>query len=622
VARRGHGAGRSFHSFPLILAVALVVCSAGASFATPAAANDPIDAGGVQLIGPRTVVVRDLPAARAEGLSQNARQRRPMPDQAPFQVNGDLPAASNSSDSSFSAQPASPPALSGAGFEGLDNSNNSALVGFTVTPPDPQLAVGPSHVFEMVNVIGRIYARSGAVLQTFTLRSFFGVAAGYSDTDPKVLYDSLSGRWFASYVSYIDQPGSVNDKARLHLAISQTSDPTGAWNVYFISYSQLIPDYEAIGVTTDKLTVSSNVFDIDTPNYFGVDTQVIEKADVIAGLPGASVRLTSLPRRADRFTVRPAHTLTSGSDQYLTTRANGTTLTIIKITGTPDAGNVVEASATNRTMLAQNTPPASVALGGNIDSGDSRLLDAVWRDGRLWTSASAACVPSGDSTTRSCAHVIEVDTSVTPPTIAQDIMFGASGQYFSWPAVRTDSLADLYVSLTHTNSTIFAEARATGRLATDPANTMAGSILLRAGDIAHDSSRWGDYLGAAVDPAFPRCVWLVGEYAKNTAGFNWGTFITRTSYSLGCDADSDGWSDGAEASIGTNPALACGVDAWPADINNDGLSDIFDIVYLTNNFAVSVPPAPSRQDIAPDPPDAMVDIFDISKMASFFAQHC
>ncbi len=98
MARRGHGAGRSFHSFPLILAVALVVCSAGASFATPAAANDPIDAGGVQLIGPRTVIVRDLPAARAEGLSQNARQRRPMPDQAPFQVNGDLPAASNASD--------------------------------------------------------------------------------------------------------------------------------------------------------------------------------------------------------------------------------------------------------------------------------------------------------------------------------------------------------------------------------------------------------------------------------------------------------------------------------------------------------------------------------------------
>ena len=545
-----------------------------------------------------------------------------MPDQAPFQVNGDRPAVSNASDSSFSAQPASPPALSGAGFEGLDNSNNSALAGVTVTPPDPQVAVGPAQVFEMVNIIGRIYSRAGGTVQTFTLASFFGVPAGYSDTDPKVLYDSLSGRWFASYVSYIDQPGSVNDKARLHLAISQTSDPTGAWNVYFISYSQLIPDYEAIGVTTDKLTVASNVFDIDTPNYFGVDTQVIEKADVIAGLPGASVRLTSLPRRADRFTVRPAQTLSPGSDQYSTIRANATTLTIIKITGTPAAGNVVEAAATNGTMLAQNAPPDSAALGGNIDSGDSRLLDAMWRNGRLWTSASAACVPSGDSTTRSCAHVIEVDTTATPPSVLQDIMFGASGQYFSWPALRTDASDDLYVSLTHTNSTIFPEARTTGRPATDPPNTMSGSTVLRVGDVAHDSSRWGDYLGAAVDPIFPMCVWLVGEYAKNTAGFNWGTFLARTSYTSGCDADSDGWTDGAEATIGTNPALACGTDAWPADINNDGFSDGTDITIVAGSFGKAVPPAPARHDVAPQVPDGFVDGTDITFLAGHFGKGC
>ena len=622
MTKRGHRAGRSSRSFPLILAAVLIVCSAGASFATPAAANDPIDAGRVQLNGPRTVVVRDLPAARAEGLSQDARQPRPMPDQAPFQVSGDLPAASNASDSSFSAQPSSPPALSGAGFEGLDNSDNSAFAGVTVTPPDPQVAVGPAHVFEMVNIIGRIYTRTGTPLQTFTLKSFFGVPANYKDTDPKVIYDSLSNRWFASYVSLIDLPGSNNDAARLHLAISQTSDPTAAWTTYFISYTQVFPDYEAIGVTTDKLTVSSNIFDIDGPFYFGAETLVIEKADVIAGLPAGSVGLFAFPRRTDRFTVRPAHTLTSGSDQYLTTRADGTTLTIIKITGTPDAGNVVEASATNRTMLAQNAPPDSAALGGNIDSGDSRLLDAMWRNGRLWTSASAACIPSGDSTTRSCAHVIEVDTTATPPTIAQDIMFGANGQYFSWPALRTDALGDLYVSLTHTNSTIFAEARATGRLATDPPNTMTGSLLLRAGDVAHDSSRWGDYLAAAVDPALPRCVWLVGEYAKNTLGWNWGTFIARTSYSLGCDADNDGWSDGAEITIGTNPALACGTDANPGDINNDGFWDISDISAIAASFGKAVPPAPPRHDIAPDPPDGFVDITDIVRLGSLFGGSC
>ena len=108
-------------------------------------------------------------------------------------------------------------------------------------------------------------------------------------------------------------------------------------------------------------------------------------------------------------------------------------------------------------------------------------------------------------------------------------------------------------------------------------------------------------------------LWLNGVRRRKVIPF----FSART----GCSA-CDGWSDGAEASIGTNPALACGTDAWPADITNDGLSDIFDIVRLTNDFAESVPPALARHDIAPDPTDGLVDIFDISRLTAFFGTSC
>jgi hypothetical protein len=581
---------------------------------------------GMQLEGPARTVVRELPPA-AEGVGGGQGQGRSAvrgPRSSPQSSLANQSAGPRANAHDRSAGPAAAPGLSGSGFEGLDNNDNAGTVGFTLTPPDPQVAVGPNHVFEMVNVIGRISTRAGGSVQTFALRSFFGLPAGYSDTDPRVFYDALSNRWFASYASYLDLAGSTNDKGRLHLAISQTDDPTGAWNVYFLSYNMVLPDYEAIGVTTDKLTVSSNIFDVDSNAYFGVETLVFEKADVMAGLPGASVRLVAFPRRTDRFTVRPAQSLSAGADQFLVARdlSVATTLTVIKITGTPAAGNVTEAYASNRTMLAQNAPPSSSALGGNIDSGDSRLLDAMWRNGRLWTSASAACVPAGDSITRSCAHLIEVDTAPTPPDVLQDIMFGETAQYYSWPALRTDASGDLYVSLTHTNSSIFAEARATGRLASDPPNTLNGTTLLRAGDVSHNSSRWGDYLGVAVDPKFPECAWLVGEYAKNTVSYRWGTFIARTSYSAGCDGDSDGWSDGAEGTIGTNAALACGSNAWPPDITNNGFVDISDIVLLTGNFGASVPPAPARYNIAPEPPDGFVDVTDISRMTGLFGQSC
>ena len=88
------------------------------------------------------------------------------------------------------------------------------------------------------------------------------------------------------------------------------------------------------------------------------------------------------------------------------------------------------------------------------------------------------------------------------------------------------------------------------------------------------------------------------------------------------DFDRDFFSDRVEYFAGTNRGAKCGVDAWPADINNDRFSDIFDITLMANSFAQTVPPAPARRNIAPDPPDNVVDIFDIVRLANFFSKPC
>jgi hypothetical protein len=93
------------------------------------------------------------------------------------------------------------------------------------------------------------------------------------------------------------------------------------------------------------------------------------------------------------------------------------------------------------------------------------------------------------------------------------------------------------------------------------------------------------------------------------------------------DCDNDGWKDGAEANfIGTDPLDGCpdnpSDNAWPADINNDGVSDITDVVLVGSNFGKAVPPAPARHDVAPDPPDGVVDITDIVRVGSLFGKAC
>ena len=88
------------------------------------------------------------------------------------------------------------------------------------------------------------------------------------------------------------------------------------------------------------------------------------------------------------------------------------------------------------------------------------------------------------------------------------------------------------------------------------------------------------------------------------------------------DDDNDGFSDAVETAVGTNPLIRCGTNAWPADINNDTFSDIADISALTGVFGQSVPPAPARYNVAPDPPDTFVDITDVSRLTGLFGQRC
>ncbi len=111
------------------------------------------------LAGPRQVVVRDLPAVAgtATGQAQEVLAPRRFP---PEWAAGPLfPApAANAVDPAFSAESESntPPTVSTTAFDGLDNDDNGEITGFIVRPPDPQLAVGPDHVFEMINIVGRI----------------------------------------------------------------------------------------------------------------------------------------------------------------------------------------------------------------------------------------------------------------------------------------------------------------------------------------------------------------------------------------------------------------------------------------------------------------------------------
>src|SRR5207249_8371930 len=131
-----------------------------------------------------------------------------------------------------------------------------------------------THVVQMVNVVGRIWT-NGSAGAAFQLNAFF-LAGAHFTSDPWVLFDQESGRWFAGI---FDVTRGAED-----LAVSTTGNPTGSWFIYQPTYGNC-PDQAKGGIDTNVLALGFNVFSgIGCPGGFlGAGIQVLNKAEMVAG---------------------------------------------------------------------------------------------------------------------------------------------------------------------------------------------------------------------------------------------------------------------------------------------------------------------------------------------------
>jgi hypothetical protein len=402
-------------------------------------------------------------------------------------------------------------------------------------PPDTQVAVGPNYVGEAVNETLTVWTRGGALAGGADLNGFFSIptGAGYFFSDPRIVYDNAPGRWFLSGMAVNPALADSN----IYLAVSANADPTGSWLIYQLaSGTGVIGDQPKIGVSDDKLVISWN--DFNSSNIFqGQQTWVLQKSDL---LNGVTVRETQFALDSTRFDIVPATSLSATSTEYLTynnTCSNSTgfgtgsctavtpTLGVVAITGTPATGNVVWNEYDPPATQTSNPPPGAQTTGPMIATGDDRLLTAVWQNGELWTSANDTCLVQAIS--HACLRLTEITTNPSPGVILEaDI--GQTGDDLYYPAVTVDGAGDPYVVATISSRTIAPSLVAFGRSAST--GPFVG-VSLWLGQGSYAGSRWGDYSGAAPDPADPSDVWVGGEYVTPGGNPNWGTAIGQLTFS-------------------------------------------------------------------------------------------
>ena len=415
-----------------------------------------------------------------------------------------------------------PAAVPIASFEGLVFGANGPHRN-EVAPPDVQVAAGPRHVVEMVNIVGRIWTKDGNTVQTFSLDTFFGVPSTDFISDPKVRFDAPSARWFASITDI--------NTSKVLLAVSTSDDPTGSWHTHSFTASASCADQPLLGVSDDKVILSANDFSsctTDNAPFVGVEYWIINKGDLVTG---ATPRFQRFGPDSSIFSLQPADGIGS-TTAYLASAGSGpaNTLTVRAVSGVPPAPlSIVTRDLSIRPTVQPPgaSQPDTILL---LDASDARIQDALWEAGHLWVALGDACIPTGDILTRSCIRLIDVDTLSL--TVVQDFDFGIDGKYVFYPAVRTDEDGRLTVVFGSSSSTDYPGAMIATRAPSDPPGVIGSPVLIQSGTASETTAcstttcRYGDYFGAARDPSDPGVVWVAAEYGR-PAG--WGTSVAAIS---------------------------------------------------------------------------------------------
>jgi hypothetical protein len=481
-----------------------------------------------------------------------------------------------------------------------------------VIPPDTMGAVGPDHVMTMTNSLCRVHRRDGQALQLLSLDAFWSPVFPYGACDPKLVYDAASGRWIAAAIEC-----SNFDQSRIFLAVSATSDPLGTWRYASVrsdSTAASWSDYPQLGANSNWIVVTANMFPNPSGSPLGTKMWVFDKRSMLS--PGF-VRFTAFNTGFDAgggwtgFTMQPCFTHDPNEPSlYLvdSNLLNGATfaIRISRLTGTYTApvwsalagGNTSVPGVFINGLVASNpagvrsAPAEQLGETNGLEAIGSRLLNAVFRNGRIWT-AYDAFLPASNSFDRIGAAWVQIDPGAMPsPVVQAGVVEAGPHTYHIYPSVAVNCGNDMALGFTRTDPTRYPEAAFATRLAPDLAGTMRTVRLLKAGQgpyyktFGGSRNRWGDYSSTVVDPRDDLSFWTVQEWAMQpTTSSRWATWWGQLQVVRVGDANCDGVVDFRDinAFVLALSVPADYVTQYPdcnflnSDCNQDGVVDFRDI---------------------------------------------
>jgi hypothetical protein len=421
-------------------------------------------------------------------------------------------------------------ATQGINFDGIGAS------GFA--PSDVNLAIGPNHIVQTVNVRLAVYNKSGTLLSGPTnLTSFFGPVGGACSagaSDPIVNYDRLADRWVISDVGI----GSTFSEC---VAVSKTNDPTGAYTLYNFSFGRNLNDYPKLGVwpttTNGAYLATYNIF-INGQSFGGSDICGFDRAKMLAGNANAAQLCVMTPNTEGGYLPADLDGPTAPVDgqpgPFITWQNNNPgqlfvrTLTMNFTAGTATLSAAKTINVANTTLACGNggTCVPQTGTTQKLDTlGDRMMYRMAYR--RFADHDRVVVNHSVDNGGPVAIRWYEILDPLGAATLNQQGTFAPDSTYRWMASAAMDKSNDIAIGYSASSATIHPAIRFTGRVPSDPAGTLEteASIIEGPGSQTTGLSRWGDYTALQVDPSDDCTFWYTDQYQKVNGTFNWASRI-------------------------------------------------------------------------------------------------
>lgn len=446
----------------------------------------------------------------------------------------------------------------GANFTG-----NTFGVNVSAIPADADGAIGPSHFVEFINGAFSVYNKTtGQSVKRITDLQFWSnagliISPDAATTDPRVIYDPLSQRWFASM---IDFSSSASDPALLAnnflLAVSDTPNPTLGWHGFLFQADPdngTFADFPTLGVDGTGVYLSGDMY--RGSNFpLGPSLVSFPKADLLASPPTIANRswfgVMTYDARGDVlqpvscFDGSVAGRILAPTDIGSDSNPHSN-LVSFAVLNAGNAGATLSASTVIPTLswvVPDNLDFAAPLLTAHQPDGTSALMA---NDARLSARAMAVngLIYAVQNTefngrlairwyrVRAFDNLLLESGTIADPNL--DLFF---------PSIAANSQGVVVIGYNASGGTTAISCYAMAGQTVNGVTSFGSPLVLQTGAVSYHGldevlaqllgdppfSRWGDYSATTVDPSNPNHFWTIQMFPSDPADDTvWSTRVTQ-----------------------------------------------------------------------------------------------